>query len=102
MTGVLSLEESKRILKVGWNRKIVTYDDSHPEETKVKPCPLWKGGQVSERGVAVSAFVLVLVLVLVLWRRTAAHSVGRRGHRGVSDRSINWFQNKTKNEKNVI
>ena len=48
VTGILCLEDSKRILTVGWNRRLVTYDDSHPEETRVKPNTVWKGGQVRQ------------------------------------------------------
>ena len=58
VTGILCLEDSKRILTVGWNRRIITYDDSRPEENKLKPNSVWKGGQVR---------VDVLGPVLIRW-----------------------------------
>ncbi|KAH9494635.1 hypothetical protein Btru_019804 [Bulinus truncatus] len=46
VTGILQLPEKKVILAVGWNQKIVTYDDTDPDSSNISANVQWKGGQL--------------------------------------------------------
>nr|XP_026689544.1 WD repeat-containing protein on Y chromosome isoform X2 [Ciona intestinalis] len=47
VTGVLSFQD-RTILAVGWNRRIVIYDDSDPDTVNIKPTTSWKAGQLHQ------------------------------------------------------
>ncbi|XP_059147520.1 WD repeat-containing protein on Y chromosome-like [Physella acuta] len=46
ITGIVQLPEKKVILTVGWNQKIVTYDDSDADSMNLAANVTWKGGQL--------------------------------------------------------
>ncbi|XP_055876696.1 WD repeat-containing protein 49-like isoform X3 [Biomphalaria glabrata] len=46
VTGILHLPDKKVILTVGWNQKIVTYDDTDPDSANLSANDKWKGGQL--------------------------------------------------------
>ena len=51
VTGIIPLTDKKIVIAVGWNRKIVTYDISHPEvnSTNITSTCLVKNFEATER-----------------------------------------------------
>ncbi|XP_078735185.1 cilia- and flagella-associated protein 337-like [Lampetra fluviatilis] len=62
VTGVACLREHK-LLTVGWNRKILLYDDSKPDVTALKADSSWKGGQLHREDILALSYSPALGLL---------------------------------------
>nr|XP_032829660.1 WD repeat-containing protein on Y chromosome-like [Petromyzon marinus] len=62
VTGVACLREHK-LLTVGWNRKILLYDDSNPDVTALKADSSWKGGQLHREDILALSYSPALGLL---------------------------------------
>ncbi|CAL1530117.1 unnamed protein product [Lymnaea stagnalis] len=63
VTGILQLPEKKVILAVGWNQKIVTYDDTSADNMFIAANASWKGGQLHNDDILSADFVAPNFLV---------------------------------------
>ncbi|GFO38221.1 WD repeat-containing protein on y chromosome-like isoform x1 [Plakobranchus ocellatus] len=56
VTGILQLPDKKVILTVGWNQKIVTYDDKDADNLYIPANTSWKGGQPHQDDILTTDF----------------------------------------------
>ncbi|BFZ18007.1 hypothetical protein BsWGS_21047 [Bradybaena similaris] len=56
VTGIVHLADQKVILTVGWNRMILSYDDSDPENKHLPAKTRWKGGQLHKDDILTSDY----------------------------------------------